>query len=262
MPGNGAQLLLYTLGSVSVATSRGDGAVPISIQPKRLALLVYLALHPLQCCRRDGLVALFWPELDHDHARGALRQAVRELRRALGEEVILGRGEEELLVSGELLWCDAVALVSTETAGDHEGAVGLYRGDFLAGFFCPDVAPEFERWVDEERATLRGRAAVAAQALADAAEAAGGVEAATRWARRRMELAPDDERAVRRLIRLLDRQGNRAGALSVFQEFCDRLQADYGVAPAPETLALVTEVRARDQRVWESPLRGWPPGTP
>jgi DNA-binding SARP family transcriptional activator len=75
-----------------------------------------------------------------------------------------------------------------------------------------------------------------------------------------VELAPDDERAVRRLIRLLDRQGNRSAALGVYETFRDRLAADYGVPPSPETLALIAEVRGREQRVWESPLRGWPLG--
>ena len=81
MPGTDTRLMLRTLGAVGVDGHRGVGVVPISVQPKRLALLVYLVLSSPQFCRRDTLVALFWPELDHAHARGALRQAVRGLRR-------------------------------------------------------------------------------------------------------------------------------------------------------------------------------------
>ena len=39
-------------------------------QPKRLALLGYLALSaPSAYCRRDSILALFWPELDQHRAR-------------------------------------------------------------------------------------------------------------------------------------------------------------------------------------------------
>ena len=100
--------------------------------------MVYLALHPSLCCRRDAIVALFWPDSDDEDARGALRQAVRELRRALGEEVVVSRGQGAGFVSGELLWCDARALIATSSEGDHERTLALCRGDFLTGFFCPD----------------------------------------------------------------------------------------------------------------------------
>jgi len=38
-------------------------------QPKRVALLAYLAAAtPRRLHRRDSLLALFWPELDQEHA--------------------------------------------------------------------------------------------------------------------------------------------------------------------------------------------------
>ena len=42
-------------------------------------------------------------------------------------------------------------------AADGHEALELYRGPFLPGFFVAD-APEFERWMEEERARLRARA--------------------------------------------------------------------------------------------------------
>jgi DNA-binding SARP family transcriptional activator len=74
-----------------------------------------------------------------------------------------------------------------------------------------------------------------------------------------VELAPDDEAGVRRLMRILDRRGDRAGALSVYDVFRRRLAADYGATPSPETDALLATIRSRDVKIWESPLGGWPP---
>src|SRR5205814_370929 len=66
------------------------------------------------------------------------------------------------------------------------------------------------------------------------------------WTRRAMALAPDDEALVRRLITLLDRHGERAGALHVYQEFADRRAEVYDAQPAAETQALVAAVRLRE----------------
>jgi DNA-binding SARP family transcriptional activator len=262
MSGNSGLLLLHTLDSVGVAARRSSAVVPISIQPKRLALLVYLALYPSRFCRRDRLVALFWPELDHQHARGALRQAVRGLRRSLGAEALVTHGEEEVGVAADRLWCDALAFEAEAVAGRLTEALELYRGDFLAGFFVDDAAPELDFWVDQTRTRLQSRAREAAGHLLEAAEHRGDHVGAVAWARRTMELVPDDERGVRRLIRLLDARGDRAGALGAYEAFRKQLSAGHGVEPSPETLELIAQVRSRTQRVWESPLRGWPPGPP
>ena len=101
---------LRTLGGVDLRSAADDITLPLTAQPKRLALLVFLSLEELSGYRRrDQVVGLFWPELDTVHARGALRQALHALRRAMGEGAILTRGEQEIGVNREALWCDAEA---------------------------------------------------------------------------------------------------------------------------------------------------------
>jgi len=63
-------------------------------------------------------------------------------------------------------------------------------------------------------------------------------------ARRALELAPDDEQCVRDLISLLDRAGDRGGALRVYSEWQARLFKEYGVEPAPETRKLARRVQS------------------
>jgi DNA-binding SARP family transcriptional activator len=43
---------------------------------------------------------------------------------------------------------------------------------------------------------------------------------------------------------LLERAGDRAGAIRVYEEFAERLRADYQVDPSAETVALVRRMRA------------------
>lgn len=254
---------LRILGGLDLTGPDGREMRSILAQPKRLALLVYLALANARgFTRRDGASALFWPEMDAEHARGALRQAVRFIRKELGSEVLLSRGEEELRVNPQVLRCDAAEFDQACGASDWTGALQHYRGDLLAGVFIADASPELEHWLERERDRLRRRAAAAAWSLVEAAERAGDPVAAAPWARRGVELSPDDEAGVRRLIRILDRRGDRAGALQAYEVFRRRLAAEYGALPSPETEALLTAVRSREARIWESPLQGWPPPEP
>lgn len=234
-----------TLGPLSLrADARGELHTVLA-QPKRIALLAYLAASPLRPHRRDTLTALFWPELDEDHARGALRQLLRGLRQVLDPETIVSVGDDVLALDSTRCWCDSPAFDEAATAGRSHEALALYHGDYLEGFFLSD-APEFERWLDEERTRLRRLAAGAALARAGECRSAGRLPDAVTCARRATSLAPDDEEALRHLIRLLDELGDRAGALRVYEAFERRLATEFSCQPAPETHALVDAVRSRD----------------
>src|SRR5207247_3907126 len=60
-------------------------------------------------------------------------------------------------------------------------------------------------------------------------------------------LTPHDEALLRRLIALLDRHGDRAGALEAYEAFTVKLAEEYAAEPAAETQALVAAVRARER---------------
>jgi DNA-binding SARP family transcriptional activator/tetratricopeptide (TPR) repeat protein/TolB-like protein len=237
---------LRTLGSLDLHDPAGREILSVLAQPKRLALLTYLAVAaPGGFVRRDTLLAMFWPESDDERARGAFRQAVRYLRRSLGEGVVVNRAEDELGIAEGVLSCDATAFQAALRRGDQAGALALYRGDLLPGFLVAG-APQFESWLDGERARLRASATAAAWSLADGAATAGDLVAARGWAGRALALAPLDENGVRRWITLLDAAGDRAAAVHAFEEFARRLRDELDLEPAPRTRALVEEIRLRD----------------
>lgn len=214
-------------------------------QPKRLAVLAYLALATAGGYRRrDQMVALFWPELDQAHARNQLRKVLHALRSTLGVEAFVSRGEEELRLDSSRAWCDAVAFACFMREERWADALELYRGDLLEGFFPGGVGEQFETWLGDQRSTLREQAARAAWECSSRADLAGKRAEAVALARRAMELDPDNEDGVRRLISVLDRYGDRASALRLFQDWQSRLQAEYGAEPAPETRKLALKVKA------------------
>src|SRR5712691_2299866 len=233
------------LGTVNLTSVEGREARSLLGQPRRLALLAYLAAAtPRGIQRRDQLLTLFWPELDQGHARAALRQALHVLREELGPNVLVCRGDEEVGLDFDVVRCDVAEFDCAVAAGRLTEALDLYRGELLEGFFISE-APEFERWQDDERRRLREMASRAAQALVEEAENGGDLPTAAIWARRALRLAPHDEGQLRRLLTLLDQLGDRAGALQAYDEFARRLAADFEAQPAAETQVLVAAVRAR-----------------
>jgi DNA-binding SARP family transcriptional activator len=234
---------LRLLGALGLTGADGLEVGAVVAQSKRVALLAYLAaVRPYGFHRRDTLLGLFWPVVDETHARRALNRAVYFLRCELGEGSIVSRGAEEIGVAPDHLWCDVRAFDEALAAERLETALELYRGDLLVGFFVGG-APELERWLEEERAALRSRAAAAARALAARHETGGSYTPAIGWARRAADYAPDDERALRRLIAILEKAGDRAGALRAYEAFAARLAADLGAAPSAETRALIERLR-------------------
>jgi DNA-binding SARP family transcriptional activator/tetratricopeptide (TPR) repeat protein/TolB-like protein len=249
---------LTVLGDVKLRT--GDGRLVGSVlsQPRRLALLVYLALESHGAgVQRDRLLGVFWPELPQEQARQALRTALSFLRRSLGAHALTG-GSGAVAVDAGTVACDAAAFGCALRAGDAESALQLYRGDLLPGFYLDGGPLEFERWLETTRSRLRRDAAEAAWSLAAREEDAGNAAGAGAWARRAVQLCDGDEPAVRRAMEILARVGDRAGALAAFQGLARRLDEDFGSGPSPETAALGDLVRAGGVPGGEKPARRLP----
>src|SRR5512147_3143000 len=138
---------LRTLGLVQLSDETGRPFETVLAQPKRLALLVYLAtagrggVH-----RRDVLLPIFWPDADQERARDALNQALSFLRQALGPETFVRRGADEVGVDPTRLRADVGAFTDAIVDGRPADALALYGGAFLDGFYI-DRAKRFEEWV-------------------------------------------------------------------------------------------------------------------
>jgi DNA-binding SARP family transcriptional activator len=240
-----APIRLQTLGAVDLCDHEGRALQAVLAQPRRLGLLVYLAMASrFGVVRRDQAIGVFWPDYDAEHARAALNRAIYYLRQSLGEGVLISRGDDEIAVAADHLWCDAVALETAVSHGQHERALELYRGELLEGFFV-SRAPGFERWLEAERQRIGDVASRSASSLADAAERAGKHAVAAQWYRWAVDRSPLDEVAVQRLMGALDRAGDRAGSVLAYERFARRIAGDLDLSPAPETQALLDAIRVR-----------------
>jgi DNA-binding SARP family transcriptional activator/TolB-like protein len=230
-----AIIALRLLGSVEMRDARGRELHSLPSQPKRFGLLSYLAVaQPRGFHSRDKLMGLFWPEATREQARHALSQALHVLRSELGEEAFRSRGDTDVAIDEAAISCDAVEFEQVVDDGEYEEALGLYRGDLMQGLFVRE-APEFERWLEDERTRLREKAAGAAWALAHEHISEDRLVDAERTAQRALLLVPTDEDEVRRFIQALADAGDRAAAVRFYEKFANRLRSEYDIEPDPAT---------------------------
>jgi DNA-binding SARP family transcriptional activator len=235
---------LSLLGPQAVRDSDGRELTSLPAQPKRFAFLARLAVgggdgyH-----QRDSLAAMFWPEMDQFAARRALRNTLYHLREALGDGVIVTRGDEAVAIDPARLTCDVTRLRDAVAASRYEEAVELARGELLAGMHVPNAGEAFEEWLSRERRRVDDLVMRAVRALAEREEQAGHLVAAARWAQRACALAPGDEGWIRRTMVLLDAGGDTGGALRLYEAAARRLASEFEATPSAETVALAGRIR-------------------
>ena len=256
---------LITLGRLQLLRD-GLPREEVHLQPKRLALLAFLALAARDGAqRRDTLLGLFWPNADRERARRCLRQALFHLRNELGDGAIVGAGREGVALAPGRLWCDAAAMEEALSGGRWREALSLYGGDFLPGLFVDGCDAGLDEWVEGMRGHLRDRAVAGAWELAERELQEQRVEAALETARRARSLAPDNELGLRRHMALLARVGDPAAALGTYAEFARRLLREYEAKPSLETRALAADLKhglylARSVSAAPLPAAGAAPG--
>jgi DNA-binding SARP family transcriptional activator/tetratricopeptide (TPR) repeat protein len=222
-------LRVQLLGEVRADVDGVDVAPPAS--RRAWSLLAWLAVHPGEHAR-GSLAARFWPDVLDSSARASLRNALWELRRALGTDDALEAGRERIALHAET---DLAAFERHVAAGRLEQAVALHVGPPLGGLD--------DDWVLEVRDELAERLGSVYARLA--AAAATPAEAVT-FARRRLALDPLDENAARELMRHLAAAGDRAGALGAYDRLSDRLRETLGLAPSVQTRALAATLKEAD----------------
>ena len=235
---------LRLLGLHGLRGSDGREISALPAQPKRFALLAYLAIGSGDGYhRRDTVAAMFWPDLDQLAARRALRNTLYHLREALGDGVITTRGDDAISIDPGALTSDVARLREAVDAGLYEEAINCYRGVLLEGMHFANAGEAFEEWLSRERRNLNASLARALVGLIDRHEQLGNIPAAAHWAERACALAPDDERSLRRALSLLERAGDTGRALRLYEAYAGRLETEFAATPSSETTALAKRIR-------------------
>ncbi|MGH7560886.1 MAG: BTAD domain-containing putative transcriptional regulator [Gemmatimonadales bacterium] len=231
---------LITFGGLSLVAD--DGSTPIRLRPQRLALLAVLAAATPRGVTRERLLGLFWPDSDEEAARHSLRQALYSLRHELGRDPVRGTGAD-LRLDLAVLGADVSELHAALGAGDRGRAADLVTGPFLDGFYLSN-APEFERWVEEERGRLAALAMTLLEGLARDTEAAGDADSALARRRQLTLLDPVSGRHALAYLKALSARGERAEALAFARTHEANVRRVLEADPDPQVQQMVRELRA------------------
>jgi DNA-binding SARP family transcriptional activator len=235
--GDNAVLEFRILGPLEVAER--DRLVVLG-GPKQRALLVILLLHRGEVVSTDRLSDELWGERPPASAAKTVQAYVSNLRRALGDGLLVTRGHGYLLQAarGQLDVDQFEALVEAGRTAFGEGdacrastrlreGLALWRGPPLADFaYEPFAQAEAARLGEERLAALEDRI--------DADLALGGHAALVGELESLVREHPLRERLQGQLMIALYRSGRQAEALERYQQARRKLLDELGIEPGPE----------------------------
>ncbi len=234
---------LRTLGTLGVSELLNDGDAPVILGAgKPSALLAYLALAANRAALRDECAELLWSNMERERSRLSLRQALWQLRTALGSDSVESDGQR-LVLRADV----SVDLLDFRAAGEAQRpeALALFAGRFMESVSFPGGAA-FEQWADLERARADALLLHAAEAIVQTALRDGRLDDALRAARRTRDLLARSQMAWRLLLETCLAVGDRPLAL-VESEVVARWLDDDDESPEPELAATLKRLqRARD----------------
>ena len=225
-------------------TVQVNGApVELTARPAQ-SLLAYLLLNPV-AHRRERLAGLLWPDSSEANARRNLRQALWQIRRALGEQADALLLVDDVTIAFNTAinyWLDvesiAQPLEEAGTADDLMRAAAAYTGELLPGFYDEWVQLERERLQAqfERKLTLLLERLVETQRWADILH----------WAERWIALGYTPEPAYRALMLAHAGLGDMASVAETYRRVVEALERDLDVEPSAQTRALYERLRTGD----------------
>ena len=188
---------------------------------------------------RDELIGLLWADYPEDTARKNLRNALYQLRKALGPDIVLAPGQTEVFINPEIqVITDADCFLSNPDEGYTH-----YKTGFLSGFSVKD-APDFEEWMHGVRHRLQDRYTRSLRQQIKRAEAAGDDEKVMIMAERMLTENPYDEMSCRSAMKSYAAIGENHRAIQTYESFRRLLKQELGVQPETETQQLFTMIMA------------------
>ena len=210
-------------------------------QRQALALITLVAAAGDRGLTRDKIVALLWPEADTRRAGHRLSQLLHAVRGSLGEDAIVAAAGE-IRLNPDRITSDVAEFKAARSQGELDRAVACYSGPFMDGFFLSD-SPEFERWVESERAGLFRAYGEALETLAIESETRGERANASKWWSLLAQHEPLSSRVIMRLMSALAAHGDRAGAIHQAQRYEVGVGRELEASPNPAVLALADRLR-------------------
>lgn len=216
------------------ALSRGGQPVRLTIR-KSWCLLLLLACQG--AVPRARLAASLWPALDEPIARRNLRRELARLREAGVPDLL--QVADDWVALHPAVQVDLADFEAALKDGDSAAALALWRGELADGLAAGE-APDFDTWLDAERARVHTLWRRALQAAAERED--DPAQALLHW----QALLADDplqEQHHQAVIGLHLAAGRREDALAQYERCRTLLREELGLAPSAQTENLIAGAR-------------------
>ena len=252
------RLVIRVLGRLSISFG---GSEITAMSRKVKALVAYLALTESGSETRERLVGLLWSQADEDHARGSLRQALRELRGHFERCGFTGldANKTSITLDHNAIVVDVQNALRAAEAGRVDPIL-LETDEVIDTMMLEAEAtdPAFRAWILLRRNAIEGRLV---RQFEDRLRSSASTPAEkVSYARALMALDATHEEAAREIIRAKAAAKDIGGALAVYKTLWDTLEADYDVEPSTETQELIAQIKL--EQPLTVPARAQPPAAP
>ena len=235
----------------------GDSSYSHFETRKTAALLAHLALTLPKSSTREQLAEMLWPEEDPEATRTRLRQCLSALRRVLEPAAssettvaacsVLITDRTNIRLNPETVMTDVAEfdafLRTAHKASDDaarraalQGAIGLYQGEALPGFY--------EEFALDARRRLSEAHCAALVELAPILTRAGDHPEAVAAAKQAVAADASDEATHLCLMRALAGAGRTSDALKQAREMERVLRQEWDASPSAEACAFAESLRA------------------
>lgn len=245
---------IHTLGHFHLSV--GGRSVQFQRRAQRRVLELLKALIALgrPSVGATRLMDVLWDESEGDRASQCLTTTVYRLRELLRSKDAVLCANGQLALNPRCCWVDVWALerqlLAIESASKapspdigvlsrrHHEIVQLYRGDFL------DAERNYP-WTEAMREQLRARYLRALHAWGQCLQQLGRYEEAGLVYHQGLEVNPLADECYRQLMHCLIALDRRAEAALLYRRYCNLLEDDLGLQPAPQIRSLYQSLQGR-----------------
>jgi DNA-binding SARP family transcriptional activator len=242
------------LGLVEICRDPARPLSPDAWTSKRARdLLCFIASRQHRRASKDALIDTFWRDDDAESVEKKFHPTISYIRKALNSNQFLRQNfllykDGDYLLNPDFSYRSDIeefdALVAEAAAAHrrgqterclqaYEGAVALYRGEFMQG--------THDEWVEEQRAYYRDQYLRMLEKLASAAQEAGEWERSLSLAQKILRDDPFREEVHCRIMRAHAAMGNRVAVKEQYATLRSLLRKELGVEPAHETQRIYRE---------------------
>ncbi len=252
-----ATLVIQTLGVFNIQCQGTTISSKAWGRDKTIQLLQYFITNRhRRALHKEQIIDRLWPDAGSKDGDRDFKVALHGINKILeperdnrSETQYIRRQGLSYYLELNSCWIDAdiieeyIRLANTIKASSPQKAIDLYQKaiDLHHGSYLPER--HFEDWSSEERERLQVLILGCYIDLAELRLPSSAMES-IRLTQQALHIDPTWEDAYRIQMQAYFQNGNRPAAIKTYQQCCDVLEEEFGIAPLPHTKKLYQEIMA------------------